>query len=127
MSAKMLLSVAAGGAFGATARYLVMSKVGQLVGSGFPFATLAVNVLGAVILGALIEVLALVWSPPEELRAFLVVGVLGALTTFSTFSMDTFYLLERGDALGAGLYVGASVVLCLFGFWGAMQIMRMLL
>ena len=127
MTAKMLLSVAAGGAIGAMGRYLIMIRVGQWLGAGFPFATLAVNILGSFILGALIEVMALAWSPSAEVRAFLVVGMLGALTTFSTFSMDLFYLMERGDVFGAGLYVMASVGLCILAFTGGLHLFRYLL
>ncbi|MHC4917835.1 MAG: CrcB family protein, partial [Planctomycetota bacterium] len=85
---KMLLAVAAGGAVGAVGRYLVMIQVGYWLGTAFPFATLAVNVIGSFALGLLVGLMALAWSPPAELRALLVVGVLGAFTTFSTFSMD---------------------------------------
>ncbi len=70
---KLMLAVAAGGALGAVGRYLVMSQVGHWLGSGFPFATLTVNVAGSFLLGLLIEASALAWSPAPELRALLVV------------------------------------------------------
>ncbi|MDH3239510.1 MAG: fluoride efflux transporter CrcB, partial [Alphaproteobacteria bacterium] len=94
---KVLFAVAVGGAAGAVARYLVMSAIGAVLGSGFPYATLTVNVVGSFILGLILETSALVWSPGEALRAFLVVGVLGAFTTFSTFSLDVAVLYERGE------------------------------
>ena len=94
---KLMLAVAAGGALGAVGRYLVMSQVGHWLGSGFPFATLVVNVAGSFLLGLLIEASALAWSPAPELRALLVVGVLGAFTTFSTFSLDVALHVERGE------------------------------
>lgn len=127
MSLKILLSVAAGGAVGAVGRYLIMSQVGHWFGAGFPFATLAVNVLGSFILGSLVEIMALVWSPSEEIRAMLVVGLLGALTTFSTFSMDIYFLMERGEAWSAGLYVAASVLLCVLAFYGGLHLLRHIL
>lgn len=127
MTPKMLLAVAGGGAIGAVARFVIMSKVGHLLGANFPFGTLAVNVLGAFILGSLLEIMALAWSPSQEVRAFLVVGLLGALTTFSTFSMDLFYLMERGDVLGGGLYVAASVGLCILAFAGGLHLFRYIL
>ena len=88
MSFHAILAVAAGGALGAVARFLVSSGTGYLFGYGFPFGTLIVNVLGSFALGVLIQVTAFAWSPSAEVRAFVVVGVLGAFTTFSTFSLD---------------------------------------
>jgi len=123
-----ILAVAAGGAFGAVARYLVMIGVGRLLGPhDFPWGTLTVNVVGSVLMGVLVEVLALVWSPSQELRALLVVGVLGAFTTFSTFSLDVVALTERGQTLYAAAYVTGSVVLCVGGLLAAMHVMRMIL
>ncbi len=122
---KMLLSIAAGGAVGAVSRYLVMIQVGHWLGTQFPFATLAVNIIGGFLLGSLIELTALVWSPGQELRAFLVIGLMGGFTTFSTFSMDMFYLMERGDAAGLGLYVAASVIVAVLAFYGGMTLVRL--
>lgn len=121
---KVLLAVAAGGALGAVGRYLVMTQVAHWFGTAFPFGTLAVNVIGSFILGLLVELLALVWSPPQELRALIVVGVLGAFTTFSTFSMDVALQVERGEANWAMVYVVASVVLSIGGFFAGMHLVR---
>ncbi len=120
----MLLAVAAGGAFGAVARYLVMVQVGHWLGTGFPFATLTVNVVGSFILGALVELMALAWSPTPELRPLVVVGVLGAFTTFSTFSMDVVLHMERGEIGLALTYVVASVVLCVVAFFAGLHLVR---
>ncbi len=124
---KILLAVAAGGALGAVGRYLVITAVGQIFGTGFPLGTIVVNVVGSFVLGALTEVLALVWSPSPELRAMLVVGVLGAFTTFSTFSLDVALLYERGALGQAALYVGASVILSIGGFFLGLALLRSLL
>ena len=121
---KMLLAVAAGGAVGAVGRYLVVSAVGHIFGTGFPLGTIVVNVVGSFVLGALIEALALVWSPSPELRAMIVVGVLGAFTTFSTFSMDVVLLYERGALGQAALYIGASVVLSIGAFFLGLSLLR---
>ena len=107
---KMLFSIAAGGAIGATLRYLVMSGVG--------------NVVGSFVLGALVETMALVWSPGAELRAFLVVGILGAFTTFSTFSLDVVTLYERGAFMEAGFYVIASMVVSIAALFAGLAIAR---
>jgi len=127
MGYHMIFAVAAGGAAGAVARYLVMSSVGHWLGHGFPWGTIAVNIIGSLVLGALIEVMALVWSPTEAMRAFLVVGVLGAFTTFSAFSMDTVYLFERGEIISAAFYVAASVFICVLALWGGMTLFRQIL
>jgi fluoride exporter len=121
---KMLFSIAAGGAIGATLRYLVMSGVGNVVGLAFPWGTMAVNVVGSFVLGALVETMALVWSPGAELRAFLVVGILGAFTTFSTFSLDVVTLYERGAFMEAGFYVIASMVVSIAALFAGLAIAR---
>ncbi len=121
---KMLLAVAAGGAVGAVGRYLVISAVGHIFGTGFPLGTIVVNVVGSFVLGALIEALARVRSPSPELRAMVVVGVLGAFTTFSTFSMDVVLLYERGALGQAALYIGASVILSIGAFFLGLSLLR---
>lgn len=127
MPLKLLLFVAIGGAAGAVARFAVMSGIGHWLGHGFPWGTLAVNVIGSIILGAVIEVSALVWSPSPEVRAMVVVGLLGAFTTFSTFSMDVYFLINRGMVLPAAGYAAASVAICVLGFWGGIVVMRQVL
>ncbi len=127
MALNMITAVAVGGAVGAVARYAVMIGVARWLGAGFPYGTLAVNVIGSFILGALIEVMALVWSPGEALRAFLVVGLLGAFTTFSTFSLDVVSLFQRGETVGAILYIGASVLLSVLGLLAGLGSVRQLL
>lgn len=123
----MTLSVALGGAIGAVSRYWISALVFKTVGAAFPWATLAVNVLGCAILGVLIQLMALAWSPPEPLRAALTVGLLGALTTFSAFSLEVVLMLQRGDWLNAGLYILLSVVLCVGATITAMALMKMVL
>ena len=122
-----VLAVAAGGALGAVGRYLVMTQVGHWLGTAFPYGTLAVNVVGSFMLGLLVETMALAWSPPAELRALLVVGVLGAFTTFSTFSMDVVLHYERGELLVPGLYILASVVLSIGAFFAGLALIRAVL
>ena len=124
---KMMLYIAGGGAIGAVFRYLVMIRVGQMVSEHLPYGTVVVNVIGSFILGALIEYLALVWSPSEEVRAFLVVGILGAFTTFSAFSLDAVVLLERGNYAQAGWYIAGSVVLSIAALFAGMMLFRQIL
>ncbi len=128
MNPQLLLFVALGGAIGAVGRFTVMSAVGHMSHiwgwAMFPWGTLSVNVLGAFILGAVIEVSALVWSPSPEIRAMVVVGMLGAFTTFSTFSMDLYYLLDRGALISAAVYAVGSVAICLAAFWFGLYVFR---
>jgi len=127
MSANILLSVAFGGALGAVFRFLMMSGIGHFLHVGFPYATLVVNVLGSFALGSLIEVMSLSWSPGQEMRSFLVVGVLGAFTTFSTFSLDVMFLIERGQWSSAGFYIALSVLLSIAGLFAGMMLFRHIL
>ncbi len=127
MSGLTILAVAAGGAVGAVARYLVATGATHLFGLGFPYGTLIVNVVGSFVLGCLAEAMALVWTPSRELRAFLVVGMLGAFTTFSTFSLDSVALFERREYVSAGLYVVISVVVSIAALVAGMRLMRVVL
>lgn len=120
-----LLAVAAGGAIGAVARYLLSAQILRVTGLGFPFGTLSVNVLGGVLMGLLVSLFALHWNAGQELRLFLTVGLLGGFTTFSTFSMETILLFERGQWMAAGLYVLASVSLALAGFAAGQALVRL--
>ena len=121
---KLLLFIAAGGAFGALGRYAVVATVGQITSTGFPYGTVVVNVGGSFALGALVEIMALIWSPSEEMRAFFVIGLLGAFTTFSAFSLDVVMLLKREELFIAALYVMVSVVLSVAAFFIATVLFR---
>lgn len=112
-----LAAVAGGGALGATGRHLLSQAVYQTLGRGFPWGTLAVNVVGSLILGAVYILLTQRSAGSEMWRPLIVVGFLGALTTFSTFSMDTLVLLEQGRLLRAGTNVLANVGLCIGAAW----------
>lgn len=124
---KLVAAIAAGGAMGAVARHYVAAWVMHMTGGHFPWGILVVNVLGSFIMGLLAETMALAWSPPLEVRALIVTGIMGAFTTFSTFSLDVALLVERGVwhlALG---YVVASVVLAIGGLFLAMALVRAVL
>jgi CrcB protein len=110
--------VAAGGAIGASLRYLLAGWLGRAMGHGFPWGTLAVNVLGSAAMGVcavmLMERFPGAWG---RYAPFLMTGVLGGFTTFSAFSLDALYLIERGRMGAAAFYVGGSVILCILGLW----------
>src|SRR5215467_11072543 len=107
----MILAIAVGGAFGSLARHYLSAGIYTATGSAFPWGILIVNVLGGFIMGVVVELGALKLNYSLELRAFLTTGLLGGFTTFSAFSLDSALLIERGDWLGAGLYMVSSVVL----------------
>jgi len=108
----VVFAVAAGGALGAVTRYGLSALMARLLGTGFPWGTLLVNVVGSFALGYL----AMAWTTrptPEAVRAVWTVGFLGALTTFSTFSVEAIALLQDSHYGRAGLYVIGSVLLAL--------------
>ncbi len=112
-----LLMVGAGGATGAIGRYLLSSWVYSLTGRAFPWGTLAVNLLGSLLMGFFSVWLLERMSLSSEMRALLMVGFLGAFTTFSTFSLETLLLLEEGAVARAGVNIAASVITCIFAAW----------
>ena len=121
MSLSMFAAVGAGGAIGAMARYGVAQFVGPgLFGMAGPMATLVVNIAGSALMGGVAAVLAAGLPLPEAWRGFIAVGFLGALTTFSSFALDTSQLAARQGAVMAGVYIGLSVLLSLAAFF-AMQ------
>ena len=113
-----VLLVGAGGAIGAMARYGMSVLIGRFWPLSFPLATLLVNIIGSTCMGLLIGLLVRTLpAAGPEIRLFVAVGVLGGFTTFSSFSLDTISLIERGELAQAALYVGLSVVICLAGLY----------
>jgi CrcB protein len=106
-----LTYVALGGAIGASARYLTGLAALRIMGPGFPWGTLAVNVIGSFLMGVLVVVLAQLSA--NRFSPLLMTGLLGGFTTFSAFSLDAVTLWERGDTGPAMAYVAVSVVLSL--------------
>lgn len=119
-----LLGIILGGAVGALLRYLTSNMVYQLAGRQLPYGTLSVNVLGSLLMGVLVVYFAQRTMLDTPLAKGLMVGVLGAFTTFSTFSLDTLYLLEQGDWAKAGANVVLNVVLCLLAVWLGVLVAR---
>ena len=119
-----LLIVGAGGAFGAIGRYLLSIWVYSLTGRAFPWGTLAVNLLGSLLMGFLSVWLLERMTLSTEVRALLMVGVLGSFTTFSTFSLETLLLLEQGAVVRAGVNIAVSVITCIFAAWMGVLIAR---
>jgi CrcB protein len=116
-----LLLVFLGAGFGGVLRYAVSLCLPRVAGTALPWHTLAVNVLGGLLMGFLAAWLALRAETPEPWRLLLATGVLGGFTTFSAFSLETVLLWERGEIGLAAVYVAASVLLSIgalvLGLW----------
>ncbi len=112
-----VISIAVLGALGCVTRYYLSGWTYEKMGWQFPWGTLSVNVVGAFIIGLLMELSLRSAHIPPTLRIGLVTGFLGGLTTFSTFSYETFRLLETGNYLTAFSNVIVSVSICLFFTW----------
>lgn len=121
---KLVLLAAAGGALGSSARYLATIEAGRLLGMGFPWGTLIVNVIGCFIMGLLIGWGALRGTLSDEARIFLATGILGGFTTFSAFSADFVLLVERKELGLAALYVAGSVLLSLAAVLAGLHLVR---
>jgi CrcB protein len=119
------LLVGAGGALGAMARFGAGQIIGRIWPMSFPLGTLLINVIGSLAMGLFVGLMAR-WLPAwqSDARLFIAVGILGGFTTFSSFSLDTIVLIERGEVVAAGAYVLLSVVLCLIGLYLGLLVTR---
>jgi CrcB protein len=122
----LILAIALGGAAGALGRYFVSRWVYGLLGTGFPYGTLTVNVLGSFIMGLLTILLLERLATDPELRGAILVGFLGAFTTFSTFSMETVSLIEDGLVARALTNMVLSVLACVLAAWFGLTLGRQL-
>src|SRR5262245_20854356 len=116
---QLYLWIALGSALGGVARFWCTGVMARLLGETFPWGTLLVNVLGSLIIGFF----ATMTAPDgrmfvdQTMRQFVMIGFLGGYTTFSSFSLQTLNLANDGEWLCAGLYIGASVIVCLLAVW----------
>jgi CrcB protein len=119
MTVQFYLWIGLGSALGGMARYWCTGVMARLLGETFPWGTLFVNILGSLIIGFFATATA-----PDgrlfvgaEMRQFVMIGLLGGYTTFSSFSLQTLALLNDGEWLYAGLNIGLSVIVCLLAVW----------
>ncbi|MBT9370173.1 fluoride efflux transporter CrcB [Rhizobium sp. CSW-27] len=122
-----LLLVAFGGAVGSVCRYLTGILMTRLLGMAFPWGTLTVNVVGSFAIGFLTELVARKLNASMEMRLLIVVGFLGGFTTFSSFSLDTLALYERGATAAALAYILVSVTVSLLATFGGLAVGRAVL
>ena len=123
----MIISIALGGAIGSLGRYFLSSQITHVLGSGFPWGILIVNVLGCFTMGVIAELGALTWNLSPEMRSFLTTGFLGGFTTFSAFALDTALLTERGDLTNSMLYVAGSVGGSVAALFAGLAVVRALM
>lgn len=124
---KTLLFIALGGATGAVLRFVITDLMVRLLGRSFPFGILTVNLIGSLLMGVIFILVQQQVLSAHSWRPFIMVGMLGALTTFSSFSLDTVLLLEHGQWFKAGLNVCLNVVCCMIFTFLGMQITQSLL
>ena len=113
------LWIAIGGALGSMARFWMTNAVAAITGPRFPWGTIAINVIGSFVIGLVAFMAEPVGriSMSFDIRAFILVGICGGYTTFSSFSLQTFELARTGHWFEAGANIGLSVVLCLVAVW----------
>lgn len=121
-----MLAVAIGAAIGANLRYGLATWAAQRLGTGWPYGTFIINVLGCLAIGALLALAATRVPLGEPARLLLVTGLLGGFTTFSTFGYEGYTLITTGNWLGAGLYIGASVIVGLLAVFLGVGLVRLI-
>lgn len=121
-----LISIALGGAIGAVLRFITSSAVYSVLGRAFPWGTLVVNVIGSLLMGFLFVFFTERMELSIEIRSLILIGLLGAFTTFSTVSIETLTLIESGELMKAGINILASVIGCLLACWLGMIVARQL-
>ena len=124
MNVQLIVAVALGGAAGSVARYLVGVGSGKVFGLEFPWGTLIINIAGSFLIGVFAELFALKWNLSQAAQAFLTVGICGGFTTFSTFSLDAYLLMQRGEWWPAAAYIVASVALSIGALVAGLYLIR---
>ena len=120
-----IISIFAGGGLGALLRYGIISNISKILPSTFPYGTLTVNILGALLIGIAYSLLSQKISISENLKLFITVGFLGGFTTFSTFNLDFFQLIESSKIAAAMLYALGTFITTIIGFYAGYSVIRL--
>ena len=120
------LLVFIGGGLGSTLRYCVNVICPILLGPAFPYHTFIINITGSTVMGLIAGYFAFKGDASASWKLFLMTGILGGYTTFSTFSLESIVLIERGEIGAALAYIGGSVLFGALGLWGGMSLVRAL-
>jgi fluoride exporter len=120
------IAVFFGGAIGSVSRYALSGAVYRVFGQDFPYGTLAVNILGCAIIGAVMELADTRFLAPITLKALLAAGFCGGFTTFSTFSFETLAMMSSGSYVQALYNIAASILSCLGATWAGMQLAKLI-
>ena len=121
-----VIAIAMGGALGAVLRYLLGNQISIIFGTNFPFSILIINVIGSFFMGMAIESFNLFSTSNEPLQKFFTVGILGAFTTFSPFSLDAVDLILKNRFSDAFIYIFASVILAIGFLFLGIQVVKLL-
>ncbi len=119
-----IVAIALGGALGALSRHFMARSVMHMLGLGFPYGTLAVNILGSFLMGLIVALLAFRFNLSTHMQAFLTVGFLGGFTTFSAFSLEVVNLIERNETGLGALYITLSVLMAVGALFIGMKLGR---
>jgi CrcB protein len=124
LNLQLITAVALGGAVGSVGRYLAGIGAGKIFGLNYPWGTLIINIVGSFLIGVFVELFALRWDLPQAMRVFLTVGICGGFTTFSTFSLESYLMIDRGEFGPAAAYIVTSVAVSIVALFGGLQLVR---
>ena len=122
-----ILAIGLGGFLGAVMRYLISTQIGNWLGRDFPYGTLVVNVSGCLLLGIVYALFHTKYTINDDLLYAIQLGFLGALTTYSTFSIETLLLLQNSEFGKAFINIFSSVILCIFAVWLGITITKVII
>ena len=121
-----VIAIAVGGALGALFRYFLGNQISIILGTNFPWSIFLINVIGSLLMGITIESFNLFSVSNEPMQKFMTIGILGAFTTFSTFSLDVINLVMKNRLADAFIYIFASVILAIGFLFLGMQLVKFL-